>query len=175
MEGRGDGAVTPEIRAYQDADHDACRALWVELTERHRLIYDDPTIGGDDPGAYLDTYLATPERVGSWVAVQEGETVGLTGLFVRGDSAEVEPVVVTERLRGQGIGQALLDAMIDEARSRGLPSLSIRPVARNVEAIALFWRAGFRTMGHLDLFLDLVDRDYTWRDGLDVHGLPVRY
>src|SRR5437762_13013552 len=102
------------VREYRDADLLACRGLWAELTEHDRRSYDDPTIGGNDPGAYFDTYLATPERVMSWVAVAGdadgrggGEVVGLTGLFDRGEEGEVEPVVVTERLRGGGVGRAL--------------------------------------------------------------------
>jgi hypothetical protein len=56
------------VRPYADGDYDACRSLWAELTEYHRGIYGDPSIGGDDPGAGLDGYLAEPLRAGSWVA-----------------------------------------------------------------------------------------------------------
>jgi hypothetical protein len=95
---------TALIREYQPADHAAGRALWAELTAHHRRIYGDPTIGGDDPGAYFDTYLATPERVATWVAEVDGGVVGLTGLFDHGESGEIEPVVVSEAQRGRGSG-----------------------------------------------------------------------
>ncbi len=49
--------------------------------KHHRRIYGDPTIGGDDPGAAFDEYLAMPDRVGSWVAVSDGTVVGLAGLL----------------------------------------------------------------------------------------------
>ena len=39
------------VRDYADGDYDAGRSLWAELTEYHRSIYGDPSIGGDDPGA----------------------------------------------------------------------------------------------------------------------------
>jgi hypothetical protein len=41
------------IRHFRSADLEACRALWVDLTERHREIYADETIGGPDasPGS----------------------------------------------------------------------------------------------------------------------------
>ena len=32
----------------------------MELTDHHRQIYDDPSIGADDPGTGFDDYLATP-------------------------------------------------------------------------------------------------------------------
>ena len=54
------------VRDYAPADYSACRMLWVELTEHHRRIYEDPSIGGGDPGGAFDDYLALPQRVASW-------------------------------------------------------------------------------------------------------------
>ncbi len=69
------------IREYQDADYPACRALWAELTERHRRIYGDPTIGGEDAGAGMEDYLANPARQATWVAEVAGAVVGMAGLL----------------------------------------------------------------------------------------------
>jgi GNAT superfamily N-acetyltransferase len=168
-----DGAA---IRPYCDADYAAGRALWVELTEHHRRIYRDPTIGGDDPGAGFDEYLATPSRVGSWVAEVAGRVVGLTGLFERYASGEVEPVVVTEALRGTGVGRQLIGRVIDEAVVRGYEYLAIRPVARNIAAMERFHSAGFRTLGgHVDMTMDLADRRHQWLSGARLHGLDFHY
>ena len=165
------------IRPYEPADEPACRGLWAELTEHHRRLYDDPTIGGDDPGSYfVDHYLPLPERLESWVAVVDGEVVGLTGLLDREECGEVEPVVVTERLRGTGIGRALLQAPIDEARRRGYDHVSIRPVARNVPSITAFHAVGFRTLGgFVELTMDLAPRRHTWHEGATLHGLDLAY
>jgi GNAT superfamily N-acetyltransferase len=174
--GAAEVSELPSIRSYRPDDRDACRVLWAELTEHHRRIYGDPTIGGEDPGAYFDTYLATPERAATWVAVVDGAVVGLTGLFDHGDSGEIEPVVVTEARRGQGIGRALIDHVIGEARARGYTYLAIRPVARNRSAIATFYAAGFQTLGgHVDLTIDLAPRSHGWlRDGR-LHDLEFDY
>jgi len=56
----------------------------VELTDHHRQIYDDPSIGGDDPGTGFDDHLATPGRIASWVAELAGTVMGLTGVFEPG-------------------------------------------------------------------------------------------
>src|ERR1700749_5014812 len=106
VSGKPGSPATSEIivRDYAESDYGACRSLWAELTEYHRGIYGDPTIGGDDPGAGFDDYLAGPRRVGSWVAESAGRVIGLTGRFDRGTSGEVEPVVVAEAARGRGIG-----------------------------------------------------------------------
>ena len=170
--------ATPDVvvRDYAPADHAACRMLWAELTEHHRRIYEDPSIGGDDPGRAFDDYLAVPERVASWVAELDGRVVGLTGLFDRGTSGEVEPVVVTDHLRGRGVGRLLIERVVTEAVARGHEYLAIRPVARNVSAIRRFYAAGFQTLGgHVDLTMDLADRHHGWLEGGRLHGLDFRY
>jgi GNAT superfamily N-acetyltransferase len=164
------------VRPYEPRDLEACRDLWRELTQRHRDIYDDQTIGGDDPGPYFDeTYLKLLNLAGVWIAEREGAVVALTGLLVNGDEAEVEPVVVTASLRSQGIGRQLIERMIEEARSRSIRFLSIRPVARNVEAIELFHEAGFRKLGHLDMFMHLGDDERSFKEGVTVHGRDFSY
>ena len=164
------------VRDYVEGDYGACRSLWAELTLYHRGIYGDPSVGGDDPGAGFDDYLAAPQRTGSWVAESRGGVVGLTGLFDRGTSGEVEPVVVAEAARNRGIGRMLIGRVAEEARARGHEYLVIRPVARNVAAIRRFHAAGFRTLGGLvDLTLDLAARRHGWLPGAGLHGLDFDY
>jgi L-amino acid N-acyltransferase YncA len=159
-----------EIRAYEDRDLAGCRAIYAQLVEHHREIYDDPSIGGDDPGAGFDDYLATPTRVCTWVAEEDGEIVGLTGLLWEDGESTVEPVVVDRAHRGTGLGRLLLETAIDESRRRGASDVNIKPVARNADAIAAFHAVGFRTVGHVQLFMSL-DRDGSyWRDGIELHG-----
>ena len=164
------------VRDYAEGDYFACRSLWAELTEYHRVIYGDSSIGGDDPGAGFDDYLAESQRMGSWVADSRGTVVGLTGLFDRGTSGEVEPVVVAEAARDQGIGRMLIRRVVEEARARGYEYLAIRPVARNVAAIRRFHAAGFRALGgHIDLTMDLTARRHDWLPGASLHGLDFDY
>lgn len=164
------------VRAYTEGDYAACRSLWRELTEYHQSLYGDPTIGGDDPGAGFDDYLATPEWTGSWVAESRGTVVGMTGLFDHGNSGEVEPVIVTASARDEGIGQLLISRVVEEARARGHEYLAIRPVARNVAAIRRFYAAGFQSLGgHIDLTMDLAPRRHGWQSGASLHGLDFGY
>jgi GNAT superfamily N-acetyltransferase len=164
------------VREYAEGDYGACRSLWAQLTEYHRSIYGDPSIGGDDAGAGFDGYLAEPRRLGSWVAESHGGVIGLTGLFDHGRSGEVEPVVVAAGARNQGVGRLLIGRVADEARARGHQYLAIRPVARNVAAIRRFYAAGFRTLGgHVDLTMDLAARRHEWLTGASLHGLDFDY
>ncbi len=162
-------------RPYEQRDHEACRALWVELTEHHREIYDDPTIGAPDPGAALDPYLAALGDGELWVTESDDRVIAMAGLLHHGDEGEVEPIVVTREWRSSGVGSQLLDHIIQRARDRKFRFLSIRPVARNERAIARFHASGFRTLGHVDMFMQLNDAKRTWRSGLSIHGLDLEF
>jgi GNAT superfamily N-acetyltransferase len=164
------------VRGYADGDYSAGRMLWVELVEHHRRLYQEPSIGGDDPGAGFDDYLASAQRVSSWVADVDGTVGGLTGLLDHGASGEVEPVVVTESLRGRGVGRLLIERVASEAIAHGYEYLAIRPVARNVGAIQRFYDAGFHTLGgHVDLTMDLTERGHSWLPGAHLHGRDFQY
>jgi GNAT superfamily N-acetyltransferase len=176
MKGLPSADMGVSVREYAPGDYHVCRGLWAELTDHHRQLYGDPSIGGDDPGSGFDEYLEIPQRVNSWVAVIDADVVGLTGLLDHGASGEVEPVVVTNARRRQGIGQTLIERVAAEASRRGYEYLTIRPVARNVTAIQSFYGAGFRTLGgHIDLTMDLRGRRHSWMEGVKLHGLDFRY
>jgi GNAT superfamily N-acetyltransferase len=145
------------VRGYEPRDLEVCRRLWVELTQWHRHIYESPEIGGDDPGRAFDEHLAKVGAENIWVAEVEGQVVGLAGLIT--EDFELEPVVVAERYRGVGIGRLLAEAVVSAARARGARTLQVRPVARNVEAIRFFHELGFDVLGHVDLQLDIADRE----------------
>ncbi|MGI9644548.1 MAG: GNAT family N-acetyltransferase [Ilumatobacteraceae bacterium] len=156
------------IRAIEPPDHESCRHLYTELVQHHRDIYDQQGIGGTDPGAGFDEYLARSDRVETWVAVDGDTIVGMCGLLWQDGDAEIEPVVVTENRRGAGIARRLIETAIQESRRRGATDVNIRPVARNVSAIRAFHELGFRTVGHVQLFMRLSDSEVEWAD-LDLH------
>lgn len=166
--------VVISIRHYQPADYDACRhRLWVHLTQHHRVIYDAPYIGGDDPGADFDDHLALvgPQRL--WVAVIEGQIVGLTGLIVTDESAEVEPIIVDPDFRRRGVASALIDHIKEVADTEGLPELKVRPVARNAMILDFLSKRGFNTLGHVELIVR-PDDSRKWVEGAEVSGVRFR-
>ncbi|MDX1648993.1 MAG: GNAT family N-acetyltransferase, partial [Myxococcota bacterium] len=157
--------------------HDACRALWVALTEHHRRLYRDPTIGGETPGAGFDAWWTGRDRVAAWVAERGGEVVGMTGLLVPpgGDEGEVEPVVVRPDHRGAGVGTRLVAHAVAEARRRGLRFANVRPVGRNREAIRFFADRGFDVLGRVELSMPLGEEGGGGFDEtIDVEGTRLR-
>jgi GNAT superfamily N-acetyltransferase len=164
------------IRDYEARDYDACRSLWVELTQHHRNIYEDPTIGGDDPGGGFDRYLENPRRRGTWVAEVKGSVVAFGGLLVHSEEGEVEPVVVSQPYRDKGIGTRLVEHVVEQARAKGVRFLYIRPVARNERAISLYVRLGFNALGGVELLQDLTSSyDRKWKPGIKIFDNELRY
>lgn len=168
--------MRPVIREYQPRDYDICRDLWKELTERHRELYGDPSIGGDDPGQGFEAYLANPKRRASWVVEIEGQIVALAGLVVDGDEGEIEPVIVSSCYRSRGIGTMLVRHVVEQARCMRVGYVKVWPVARNKEAISFFVGLGFELLGQVELFQDFSGAPSSkWESGISIHGHKLGY
>jgi GNAT superfamily N-acetyltransferase len=161
------------IRQYNSQDREQCRSLWKELTEWHREIYEDTTIGGEHPEDYFDKHLNTVGPDNLWVATDDSRVAGLTGLIVAEREAEIEPLVVSKPYRGRGIGKQLVEHIIGEARKRGIRNLKIKPVARNQETIRFLYKQGFKTLGFIELFMDF--SGHTWKSGPRIFGCDLNY
>jgi len=164
------------IRRYKPGDNMPCRVLWTDLTAWHRHIYGDPSIGGKNPGRYFDRHLKKVGRKYVWVAVVEGRIVGLAGMILGEHEAELEPLVVSERYRGRGIGRSLVETVIRAARREGAHSLTVSPVARNVRAVRFFHELGFDTLGHIGMFNDFTPTSrQKWKSGMRIADRDFRF
>ena len=147
--------------------------MWRELTEWHREIYQDPTIGGEHPENQFDKHLAEVGPDQLWVAVHNSKPIGLIGLVLKGNEAEIEPLIVSEAYRGKGIGKQLLQTAISEARKKRVRILNIEPVARNTKTIQWLHKQGFRNLGYIQLFMDLTS--HPWKPGPEIFGCKFNY
>lgn len=148
--------------------------MWRELTEWHREIYQDPTIGGEHPEDYFDKHLAKVGLEQLWVAEHNAKVVGLVGLMsgLYGE-VEIEPLIVSRAYRGKGVGKQLIQTVIAEARRRGLHSLNVSPVARNVGTLKFLYKLGFKNLGQIQLFIDFTD--HKWKDGPELFGCKFKF
>jgi ribosomal protein S18 acetylase RimI-like enzyme len=161
------------IRNYQEADREQCRSLWRQLVEWHREIYHDPKIGGEHPECYFDKHLSLVGNQRLWVALYGSKIVGLVGLVVKGDEAEIEPVVVNKDYRCKSIGKQLVERVISEAHQMGTKYLDVSPVARNLETIGFFYKLGFVNLGKIEMFMDFTSRH--WKSGLKLDGYEFNF
>jgi len=94
-------------------------------------------------------------RDASRVAMRERSLVGVCSLELRqtlrasAPEAWIPELVVTERMRGQGIGAALLDSALADAADRAAGAATLESGARREVAHALYRSAGFEPAGAL--------------------------
>ena len=68
----------------------------------------------------------------------------------------------------------MIEKFVEEARERGLRFLSVKPMARNVEGITFFYDQGFRSIGHIELFMDFSEQ-WAGKKGLKLFNLQFNY
>jgi len=165
-----------KIRNYKESDNALCQKMWIELTVYHQEIYEDPSIGGENPGQVFNEHLEKYGEENIWVAEVEKNIVGLVGLIIRGKAAEVEPIIISSSYRKKGIGKKLLQFIINHVREKEIKYLSIRPVARNKNAMKIFYEMGFKTLGNIELFMNLKEEERKkWKTSIEIHDIPFEY
>jgi ribosomal protein S18 acetylase RimI-like enzyme len=82
---------------------------------------------------------------GGLVALDEGRPVGLLCWLLGPEhSAEITALAVDRGFRGRGIGRALLDAAATALRQHPVDRVWLVTTNDNLEALALYQRAGYR-------------------------------
>jgi ribosomal protein S18 acetylase RimI-like enzyme len=69
---------------------------------------------------------------------------GYDYMSLRGPAGVLNDIVVDPPERGRGIGRMLLEATIEELKTRGVPRVVLSTAEQNEAAQHLFARAGFR-------------------------------
>ncbi len=78
------------------------------------------------------------------VAVEGEEIVGYGCICTVVDSADLENVVVAEEYRRGGIGSALLEALLCDARTKGAEKVFLEVRVSNYAAMSMYLKSGFR-------------------------------
>ena len=119
--------ATPEVRALIDELNHVLGAA-CEPQQRHGLSVDQ---------------LFQP-NLRFFLARRDGRALGCGGVAIFDDYAEVKRMYTRLAARRQGIANALLRRIEDEARSTGKSTLRLETGIHQGEAIGLYERMGFR-------------------------------
>jgi ribosomal protein S18 acetylase RimI-like enzyme len=134
------------IRACQVEDLPAARELLQQLS------------AVAEPAGHLRLEVMTgifremaelPGLYNNLVAVVEGRVVGFVSvllyktLFHRGGTALINELVIDSDQRGQGIGRALIQAVVAEARARGMDEVEVSTEQTNHAALRFYRQCGF--------------------------------
>ena len=98
----------------------------------------------DDGNTFLLAYVDGGEQPTGYAKLRSGTT----DPSVNGpDPIELERLYADRSAIGRGVGAALMQASLDEARSRGYRTLWLGVWERNDRAIAFYQRWGFKAVG----------------------------
>lgn len=81
------------------------------------------------------------------VALSRNKVVGYSVTWFLENGVHLANIAVREDCRGQGIGRALVEEVMDRARMEGAGSISLEVRESNVEARKLYETLGFRAVG----------------------------
>lgn len=82
------------------------------------------------------------------VAHKDGEVVGYAGMWLVIDEAHVTNVAVRADMRGQGLGSALMERLIQLAADSGMIWMTLEVRRSNKVAQALYHKFGFIDVGY---------------------------
>ncbi len=88
----------------------------------------------------------------SRVAYRDGEPVGLANLGLRGEDAWIGGVGVVSSARRSGVGEALMRALHEQARERGVRRVWLEVIVENTSAFALYEKLGYGLVQDVELW-----------------------
>jgi len=160
----------------RENDVEECVALYRQMVDHHREIYQDDTI------PYADDSLRkklrrTDENYIKMVAEEKGRIVGLLTVEIKGRACELDEIIVAKEKRGRGIGAVFADYTKKTALERGCTEIQVSFAARNVRALNFYHKMGLNCLGMIQLFMPLTDkgRQQWYKRGKTTRFLGYRY
>jgi GNAT superfamily N-acetyltransferase len=131
------------IRGVEEGDMSALADLMTQLgyeTRSSEMLMRMETIGAD-------------KNYATFVAISEGKVCGMIGTFTRysyehnSPSGIILALVVSERMRGRGIGHALIAAAEKDLARKNIRRMSVYTHFRRTEAHEFYEKAGYTKNG----------------------------
>ena len=89
----------------------------------------------------------------SRIAYRDGEPVGLGNLGLRGEDAWIGGVGVVSNARRSGIGEALMRALHERARERGVRRVWLEVIVENTAAFGLYEKLGYAHVQDVEVWM----------------------
>ncbi len=107
----------------------------------------EPVLAGElhAPGRWYLAAVEGVEGVGGTDA-DGGTVVGYAGLWFDGDVSQVMTIGVAHAVQRQGVGAALLSALVERSRELGASAVLLEVRVDNAPAVALYERFGFEVL-----------------------------
>lgn len=112
----------------------------VAVAELERLCF-------AEPWSEKALELLLGELATGFVCGCDGRVLAYGGMLIAPDEGQITNVAVHPNARRQGLGKTIVDALTEEAHTRGLEQISLEVRVSNLAAITLYERAGFTVAG----------------------------
>jgi GNAT superfamily N-acetyltransferase len=99
-----------------------------------------------------ESWSAQLLALATFVAVREGQDVGLVRYAPDEERTETGWLIsmwVSPEIRREGVGSALIDAVVELATSKGVARLALDVSDHNASAVSLYARKGFEATGEV--------------------------
>lgn len=100
-----------------------------------------------DPWSEKALELLVADGAYGAICLQDGRVIAYGGVLWAPGEGQITNIATHPNARRQGMGAAILEHLIAEARSRACEQLSLEARVSNTPAIALYERYGFVKMG----------------------------
>ena len=116
-------------------------------------------------GMLLDEVTNTETRRYS-VVVEDGKILGYLGVMFVMDELHINTIGVLPDFEGKGIGTALMDDALRDAKERGIERATLEVAVSNKRAQDLYYRYGFKPVGIRKNYYDKIGEDalVLWAD-----------
>jgi GNAT superfamily N-acetyltransferase len=135
---------TFRLRPVSVADADACGricfAAFDGIARKHGFPPDFPA---PEAAVGLITLFASHSRFHGIVAEKDGRVVGSNFLDERSSVAGIGPITIDPAVQDAGIGRALMEAILERARTRSFVSVRLVQAAYHSRSFSLYTKLGF--------------------------------
>jgi predicted N-acetyltransferase YhbS len=123
----------------------------------------------DDSSVLLDAYI---DAGTVFVALDGDEVIGHLQLTTTGDAhlVEIKNMAVAGKRQGTGVGRALIEHTLEQARHEGATRVLVATGAADVGNLRFYQRLGFRM---LSIERDAFTPAFGYPEELEVDGIPL--
>ena len=125
-----------------------CYSAFKTIAEQHAFPPDFPT---PEVATDLLGYLLTRPDVHGVVAELDGRVVGSNFVWEDDAVAGIGPITVEPQAQNGRVGRKLMEAVLERARERGIPSVRLVQAAYHSRSLSLYTRLGFDVREPLSL------------------------
>jgi predicted N-acetyltransferase YhbS len=118
-----------------------CFAAFASISDAHNFPRDFPS--PEIAAGLLGGLIAHPGFYGV-VAERDGKIVGSNFLDERSVIVGIGPITVDPAMQNKGVGRALMQNVIDRARSRGAPGIRLLQATYHNRSLSLYTSLGFQ-------------------------------